>query len=285
MQRPQAQRRPRPRPRAVPTSPAVGPAHLGVAADAARRVSAGLGAHAQRARTVKAQAAGAGRQESRQVLVAREILRWPKRRQSQPEEGTISECSEPTGPHYGGGRRSAGPCRGQARGRDRRVPRPRAPHLPGSGPRRCERARCGRPVRAPHGRRSRAGRRRRRGGRARARRPRRRGWEPRPRSATSAGRARSGRGRGRRQRPLCARASRSSAQALAGTCPPRPAPRLALQPGRAPTGPAPATPRPQAWPPPPRHAHLGPAPGTLPARTRARPGPLTCAAGQVRAGV
>lgn len=50
-------------------------AHLGVAADAARRVGAGLGAHSQRARPVEAQAALAGRQESGQVLVARERLR------------------------------------------------------------------------------------------------------------------------------------------------------------------------------------------------------------------
>lgn len=48
--------------------------HLGVAADAARRVGAGLGAHSQRARPVEAQAALAGRQESGQVLVARERL-------------------------------------------------------------------------------------------------------------------------------------------------------------------------------------------------------------------
>lgn len=47
---------------------------LGVAADAARRVGAGLGAHSQRARPVEAQAALAGRQESGQVLVARERL-------------------------------------------------------------------------------------------------------------------------------------------------------------------------------------------------------------------
>ena len=54
--------------------PAAGRPHLGVAADAARRVRAGLGVHAQSARPVEAQAARAGRQESRQVLVARERL-------------------------------------------------------------------------------------------------------------------------------------------------------------------------------------------------------------------
>lgn len=50
-------------------------AHLRVAADAARRVGAGLGTHSQRARPVEAQAALVGRQESGQVLVARERLR------------------------------------------------------------------------------------------------------------------------------------------------------------------------------------------------------------------
>lgn len=49
--------------------------HFGVAADAARRVGADLGAQAQRPPPVEAQAAGAGRQESGQVLVARERLR------------------------------------------------------------------------------------------------------------------------------------------------------------------------------------------------------------------
>lgn len=58
----------------APGSPARGP-HLRVAADAARRGGAGLGAHAQRARPVKAQAAGAGRQKDGQVLVSRELLR------------------------------------------------------------------------------------------------------------------------------------------------------------------------------------------------------------------
>lgn len=58
-----------------PPTPSRHPAHLGGAADAARRVGAGLGAHAQRARPVEAQAALAGRQEGGQVLVARERLR------------------------------------------------------------------------------------------------------------------------------------------------------------------------------------------------------------------
>lgn len=71
--------------------PNAGRAHLGVAADATRRVNAGLGVHAQRARAVEVQAAGAGLQESSQVLVERVLLRWPGRQRSQPEEETTLE--------------------------------------------------------------------------------------------------------------------------------------------------------------------------------------------------
>lgn len=73
-----------------PGCSAAGRAHLRVAAEAARRVSAGLGAHTQRARSVEVQAAGAGLQESHQVLVDRVLLRWPGRQRSQPEKETIS---------------------------------------------------------------------------------------------------------------------------------------------------------------------------------------------------
>lgn len=82
-------KRPGPIPARCPGCPAAGRAHLGVAADAARRVSAGLGVHAQGAGPVEVQAAGAGLQESQQVLVNRVFLRWPGRQQSQPEKGTI----------------------------------------------------------------------------------------------------------------------------------------------------------------------------------------------------
>lgn len=174
----------------APASPARSPRrrgrpHLGVAADAARRGGAGLGAHAQRARPVKAQAAGAGRQEASQVLVARELLRGQVTAESQAEEATAAE-------------RSGRVSRPRGRGRLGRGPSP-APHGPSPGPepRRCPHAGRGRPGRGPPGRRSPAGRPRHRGGRARARRPVRRGRASRPPSATGAGRAtRSGRGRG-----------------------------------------------------------------------------------------
>lgn len=95
-------------------------AHLGVAADAARRVGAGLGAHSQRARPVEAQAALAGRQESGQVLVARERLRAV----ASPAAGERGESLS--------ARAHARGCRmprGRARG-DGRDPRPPAPaHL------------------------------------------------------------------------------------------------------------------------------------------------------------
>lgn len=174
---------PAPPPRAEP-SPRGRP-HLGVAADAARRGGAGLGAHAQRARPVKAQAAGAGRQKASQVLVARELLRGRVTAEPQAEEATAAE-------------RSGRVSRPRGRGRLGRSPSP-APHGPSPGPepRRCPHAGRGRPGRGPPGRRSPAGRPRHRGGRARARRPARRGRAPRPPSATGAGRAtRSGRGRG-----------------------------------------------------------------------------------------
>lgn len=83
-------KRPEPIPARCPGCSAAGRAHLRVAAEAARRVSAGLGVHAQRAGPVEVQAAGAGLQEGHQVLVDRVLLRWPGRQRSQPEKGTIS---------------------------------------------------------------------------------------------------------------------------------------------------------------------------------------------------
>lgn len=76
VQCPEAGQPPRPStdPRTVPGR-ACSRAHLGGAAHAARRVGAGLGAQAQRAWPVEVQAARSRRQESGQVLVARERLR------------------------------------------------------------------------------------------------------------------------------------------------------------------------------------------------------------------
>lgn len=272
-------------PRALPRPPAAGRAHLGVAADAARRVGAGLGAHAQRARPVEAQAAGAGRQECGQVLVARERLRVARPQRGQPEEKTTSEFSRLAGEGSAPGR---GTARAKAGDETRAPSRPCAPGSPGPAPRRCGRARSGRRGRGPHGRRRRTGRRRRRDGRARARSPRRRARAPRARSARRSGRAtRSGQGRGRARGRLDGHVSRElrpetpltrprpqgtpSTQAPHRDAPPSgPIPEA-----RAPTraGPVPTTPinlaplrdtpsnrgRPSAWPRP-QHAARIPAP-------------------------
>lgn len=191
----------------TPRRSATGRAHLGVAADAARRVCTSLRLHAQRAGPVEAQAASAGRQESSQVLIACELLRWPGHQQSQPEDATTSERSQPTCPEDRSGRRPReGPCQGPEPRRPEPLPLPRAPRSPGPEPRRCALAGCGRPGRGPPGKSGRGGRRRRRGGRARVRRPLRRGRASSPWSATSVGRAtRSGRGRGRTQGHLAGR--------------------------------------------------------------------------------
>lgn len=68
--------------------------HLVIAADAARLVSAGLGAHPQHARPVEAQAPLMGRQESRQVLVARERL-WVAASRVARKARREPECAGP----------------------------------------------------------------------------------------------------------------------------------------------------------------------------------------------
>ena len=68
--------------------------HLVIAADAARLVGAGLGAHSQHARPVEAQAPLTGRQESRQVLVACERL-WVAASRVARKARRESECAGP----------------------------------------------------------------------------------------------------------------------------------------------------------------------------------------------
>lgn len=97
-----------------PSHPNAGPPHLGVAADAARRVRAGLGVHAQRARPVEAQAACAGRQEGSQVLVARERLRWPGTTGARPRTRQHLNARNPQG-QQGGRCSGERHCRAKAR--------------------------------------------------------------------------------------------------------------------------------------------------------------------------
>lgn len=273
-----------------PGCPTAGRAHLGVAADAARRVSAGLGAHAQRAGPVEVQAAGAGLQESRQGLVDRVLLRWPGRQRSQPEKETTSGG---LGNHVSGlhGWQALWerPCQGRGAERSPQpLPRLRVPHSPGPEPRCCARARCRRP--GPPGKRRRAGRRRRRGGRARVRRPQRRGRVPRRGSATGAGRAtRSGPGRGR----VPGRLRRPASLSSAGTSPlPRPRPQGTPRPHTCPLsrpliGARPIQVPPLDSKPPscPRPLDTPSIPKPLPHRPRPQPGParpshLRCSLGR-----
>lgn len=192
-----AQRQPRPPawPGRASRSPRSRLTHLGVAADAARRVGAGLGAHSQRARPVEAQAALAGRQESGQVLVARErlqVVASPAARRARTESecaGPRAQLQDATGTRTEHGTQPSRAC----------SPDPR--------PRRCGRAPGWGLGQAPRGKTRRAGRGRRRRCRARARRPRKRCQTPGFRSSIGAGQARrSGRDCGRASGRLCRRA-------------------------------------------------------------------------------